>query len=188
MKLATVVRLCCVLVAATFLAAPALAEKIPNPAYEQWSKFKPGAFATYENETVAMGNTTKMEITMKLVELTPEKAVIETSTKMHMGGQVMEMPGQKSDIPAMMEKVEMPAGQELPAGETTEGTATIEAAGKSFNCKTVTTVMTMGETKTRSEVWTSDEVPGGLVKLTATTEGAMSSSSTQILKAFSTGD
>jgi len=176
---------CCAFASLFLLASVANAEKIANPAYDQWAKFKPGAFAKHEGETVAMGNANKMTMMAKLVELTDEKAVVESTTSMS----GMDMPPQKMELTKMMEKVEMPKveGQEMPKPDTREGEERLDIAGKSLKCKTIETMMKMGDINVTSKVWMSDEVPGGMVKMESKTDGAMASTTTQKLTEFSAG-
>jgi len=81
-------------------------EMVDNPQYAGWSKFKPGTSVKYSQNTVAMGQTTDGEITMTLVAITPEKATIETKMAMTMSGKKMDMPPQKLDLPAKVNKTE----------------------------------------------------------------------------------
>src|SRR5512146_2882612 len=82
----------------------AMAEQIDNPQYASWSKFKPGTSITRKAEVDVNGQKMATETTTTLVEVTPEKAVIENKTSMP----GMDMPGQKMDIPAKIEKPAAP--------------------------------------------------------------------------------
>src|SRR5688572_24967322 len=82
------------------------AEKIDNPAYKSWAKFKAGTTVTLKTESDMAGTKSDMETTTTLVELTADKAVVETKMSMNAGGQKMDMPAQKTDVPAKMDKIE----------------------------------------------------------------------------------
>ena len=54
----------------------------------------------------------------------------------------------------------------------------VEIAGKSYNAKTTETTMDSNGSKTTSKTWTSDEMPGGRIKMESTTTGTMDSKTT----------
>ena len=56
-------------------------ELVDNPVYQSWAKGKPGTTVTLSQEIIAMGSMRRMDMTSKLVELTPAKAVVETTSK-----------------------------------------------------------------------------------------------------------
>jgi hypothetical protein len=181
------------LAAALSVCSPALAEKVKNPEFEMWSKFKPGAMSKLQGTTEAGGQKSAQTITTKLVEANTEKCVVETTVSMEVGGQKMDMPAQKREVPAMMENVAAPAapgdapapGAKKPDVKTSEETVTV--GGKSVKC--VVTEMTSEQSgmKIAAKTWTSTDVPGGVVKMESKTTGAMESTTTQELKEFSTG-
>lgn len=160
------------------LAAVARAEKVANPSYEQWSKFKVGAFAKLESDIVAQGMTTKTTTTTKLVELTPDKAVLEITTSMLVMGQKMDQPVQKIDVPAQIEKA-ADAPADKPKVNT--GEETVKVAGKDIKATWTETETTMGGMTIKAKTWTSPEVPGSVVKMTSVGSGAMASNTTTTL-------
>jgi hypothetical protein len=148
-------------------AAPAT-KKIDNPTYASWAKFKVGTSTTYVTETVAQGQTAKMTATHKLVELTAEKAVIETSMKTEAAGQSFTMPTQRRDE---LKILEVPTGTEAtqPKPEIKLGTGDVTTPAGTFSCQwTETTVAMAGMTNT-SKIWQSESVPGGMVKMESST-------------------
>jgi hypothetical protein len=145
------------LLAAVALLAGGVREDMDNPQYKAWSKCKPGAFVKFKMTTEVAGTKTESEMTTKLVELSAEKAVVETA--MVFGGNAL--PGAKQEIPAKIKKVEGQANVEKPK----EGEEEIEVAGKKVKAKWVESTIDAGGTKTVSKVWMSDEVPGGTVKV-----------------------
>ena len=149
------------------------AEDVDNPEYVQWSKFKVGSFVTMKMETETGGNKTEMENTTTLVELTKEKAVIETKGHMMMGGNKIDIPANKREIPAKVKKAEGGKGE---GPKAKEGNEEIEVGGKKVKCKTVEADTEASGMKTHSKTWMCEEIPGHVAKMESHSEGAMKSS------------
>jgi hypothetical protein len=167
-----------------------LAEKIANPEYELWSKFKAGAMSKVEGKTVAAGQESKQTITTKLLEITPEKAVVEVTMEMEVAGQKMPMPAQKRDVPAKIDNaaIQNPAeAPNAPKPEMKESEETVTVAGKTLKCKVVETTSEQNGMKVVAKAWTSAEVPGQLVKTETKTTGPVESTTTMSLVEFSAG-
>jgi hypothetical protein len=64
------------------------------------------------------------------------------------------------------------------AQNPTTGTDTVVVAGKSLDCKTMEIETDNAGSKVKTKTWTSDQVPGFLVKRVSTSTGAMSSTTT----------
>ncbi len=180
--------LACCAAALCMMSGVAMAEKIKNPEYEMWAKFKVGAMAKIEGKTIAAGQESKQVIVNKLLELSADKAVVETTVEMEMMGQKMAMPPQKRDVPAEVEKVNIdPKNGPAPTAESKTSEETITAAGKSFDCKVTETTFEQAGSKSVAKMWACPDVPGGMVKTEAKTTGSMESTSTMTLIEFSTG-
>lgn len=176
-------RIAFVFVCAFAFVAVARAEQIDNPAYKKWSAYKPGTWVKHKTTADMAGQKTENEMTTKLVEVTPDKAVIEIAMSMTVGGQKMDMPAQKQEVPAKIEKPAAPAA-DAPKADVKEGEEEVTVAGKTFKCKTTETTMKQGNNTTKSKVWMSDDVPQGMVKMQSSTEGDMKMSSNMELVAF----
>lgn len=150
----------------------ARAEKIDNPEYKNWSQFKVGSSVTMKMVTEASGMKTEMEQTTTLVELTGDKAVLETKGKMVVSGNTMDMPASKRDVPAKVDN--QPAG-EGKKPEMKESEEEISVGGGKVKCKKIETTTESNGMKTASKVWTCNDVPGGTVKMEADTTGAATS-------------
>jgi len=160
-----------------------------NPAYTQWAKFKPGTSTTITMSSDAGGQTSKTETKSTLAEVTADKVVVEVAMSMEAAGQKMDMPAQKMDIPKKMDA--QPAATpdakpdpNTPKADTKTSDESCTVPAGTFKCKCVQSTMDVGGNKTVSKVWTSDEVPGGMVKMEATTDGPMKSVTKSELKAF----
>ena len=163
------------------------AEQIENPQYKAWAKYKPGTTVTLKTETDMGGNKADMETTTTLSDLTAEKAVVETKMTMVAAGQKMEMPANKMDIPAKIDKVVDVAATmpDAPKADVKESTETLDIAGQKIKCKCVETKTTKDGTTSVAKVWTSEEVPGGLVKMDSTMDGTMKGTTKMIVTALS---
>jgi phosphomevalonate kinase len=159
---------------AAFALAPAAraGEMVDNPEYKMWSGFKAGSSVTMKMVTEASGMKTEMEQTTTLLEISGDKAVLETKGKMVVSGNAMDMPAQKRDVPAKVEKV---AGGEGKAPEVKESNEEVSVGGKSLKCKKTESTSESNGMKTTSMVWMSDEIPGGTAKMESSTTGAATS-------------
>jgi hypothetical protein len=160
-----------------------------NPGYTQWAKYKPGTCTTVAMTSDAGGQSSKMETKSTLAEVTPDKVVIDVVTSMEAGGQKMDMPAQKMEIKKAMDATPAPDAEtqkQIDAAKANSKTSdeTVTVAGGTFKAKLTESSMEANGMKTTSKVWTSDEVPGGMVKMEATTDGAMKSTTKSELKSF----
>jgi hypothetical protein len=153
------------------------AEQVANPAYAHWSSFKVGSSVTLNGE-MKMNNPAAanmppatMTMTRKLVELTPEKAVVEVTVSMKAMGRDMNQPAKRMDIPAKVDadKVDetgMFSDPEMKDAKTDvkKGEEEIDVLGKKLKCKWVECTVTKGKMTMHVKAWASDEIPGGLVQ------------------------
>lgn len=159
-------------------AARAAGEEVANPAYDAWSKFKPGATTRVAGSTKTMGMETTLEINTKLLEVAADKVTLEVSASITMNGNKMDQPAQKQEVKAKVQKEDIPA----PAGEEQ-----ITVDGKTYNCKVYALTRTQEGTTISAKSWMSDEVPGGVVRVESRTEGAVVSDTRFELKEYSAG-
>jgi hypothetical protein len=172
---------------ADLAASPEGGEKIDNPMYTQWSKFKVGAWVRHRDETDMGGMKNSSKRTTKLVEKTAEKLVIEMTMPPPAPG--VEIPPQRMEIEAKVDKMEPPPTEPTEPEqkpEVKEGEETIEVAGRKVKCKTWETTLATADMKSRSKTWMSDEVPGGLVKAENVMEKPMAGTSTTVVEDFKT--
>ncbi len=147
---------------------PTATETKPAAPKHPWSSFKVGSYVAMKTSTVmemaGKKNTTATEMKMTLVDLSADKATLETE---------MTVMGQKSKT-----KTELPLtvtvkpSAATPAGVTPKtGTETITVAGKSMNCKWTEIEMESNGNKVTTKSWMSEEVPGFVVKSVSSTKG-----------------
>ncbi|HNW36908.1 MAG TPA: hypothetical protein PKM25_18350, partial [Candidatus Ozemobacteraceae bacterium] len=84
-------RFACILMAVLAAATVFAADMVDNPSYAAWSKFKIGTELKYKQVSEVANMKTESEITYKLVELTPEKAVVEMGGAFIKFGQFFSM-------------------------------------------------------------------------------------------------
>jgi hypothetical protein len=164
--------------------AAADAETIDNPHYVHWSKFKVGTWVRHKN-TSGEGGSAKVSIwTTKLVELTKDKAVLETELREAYGDGWLASKPTRLDVLA---KIEKPAPEEPdPESPITrkEGEETLEIAGRKIKCKTVLETIDSVKMKVWSKTWRSDDVPGQVVKSEEKQEKPTAYHGTRVLEDF----
>jgi hypothetical protein len=147
-------------------------EMVDNPTYKSWAKQKVGTAVTHEQSTAAgAAGTFKSTLTSKLLEVNEDKAVVEISVKLDIAG-APAPPAQKQNILAKIKKSQLGIG-EIPEGMKAEakekGKEKVSAGGKSYECKVMEFTAEGNGVKSKGKSWTSEEVPGSLVKMESTT-------------------
>jgi hypothetical protein len=143
---------------AALLLAVGAQEKIDNPQYALWKSFKPGSWVKHKMVMDAGGRVVETEATSTLVEVTPDKVVLEHKTVMNMAGRKMEMPANKMEVPSKIEKKE---GQKAPSEK--EEDVTVD--GKTYKCKSMEWEQTADKGQPmKGKGWVCTDVPGGVVK------------------------
>lgn len=135
-----------------------------------WGSFKVGSYVVTKSTTEVAGRKMSTEMKTTLTALTADKATIEIATTV-MGNTsktTTDMPLTAAAAPAAGGSASTPTAEV----KSTEETVTV--AGKSLKCK-VTTATVGG---TESTTWTSEEVPGFMVKSVSKTTGAAASQTT----------
>jgi hypothetical protein len=143
--------------AAALSLCPAQEETEANPEYAAWSKQKPGAWVKWTVETTGAMKLTS-ELTLKLRELTPEKAVLEEKTVLASGG---EPHAGTRVVPAKIRKGATAEGEKVAVQK--EGEEPLTIRGKEMKCKWVELRLTERQGRT-IKIWRSDEVVGGVAK------------------------
>lgn len=163
----------------------ALAQNVPNPMYSAWMKFKPGATATYSGESRTLGIDATIETTIKLVNVASDKVTIEVRRKVTSGSDTVEQPATTETIQAVL-----PASIAMAADPDEE----IEVNGRKYKCRVFRAQQVESADGKKvdlglvSRTWLSEEVPGGIVRVDARTEGAIGLSTSLTLKSMNTGE
>jgi hypothetical protein len=176
------------------LAVPAVQadDKVDSPIYKHWAKFKPGAFSVVKTIRSAKGIKAEITATTTLKEVTPEKVVVELQIVTLGSEEKMEMVPRKQAYPARIEKDEARKMEDPKKGDKVEnaevldveqGKEEIKVGDKKIKCKWLETRSKQDDQTAVTKVWTSDEVPGQVVKMVVTTKGgAEMTSETSLLK------
>jgi len=152
----------CAMVLVVVAAAAARAEQVEDPRYAAWKDYAIGSSASYETETAAGGQKMLFESTHKLLEKADDHVTVEVTTSYTIDGAKHSVPPQKQNIAAKSEKKNV-------AEKESED---VKAAGKTYTCKVYEvkeTTPTNGKEVT-AKVWVSKDVPGGMVKMEASTD------------------
>ena len=167
-------RACSFVVLAVFCCALSMAgaeELVDNPVYKNWSKFKPGAYVKMKSVTKVSGQETTVDMTQKLIEVTPEKVVIEVTTAFK--SSEYEMPANTSSIDQMAKVDKSMLPENNPDIKVIEkADDKVEVAGKSLSAKRTKSEININNMATVTEVWECDEIPGGTAKMNASTKAA----------------
>jgi hypothetical protein len=149
-------------------------EMVDNPHYLTWAKHKPGTEVQLDLKTDIAGQQMVTNITQKLVEVSPEQAVVESVATMNIPGLPTKPQTQKHIFAAKVakseaEKVNLPPGGE---GETKDlGTEKVEAGGKTYECKVSEFTGKVQGSDAKGKQWRTTEIPGGLVKMDSASGG-----------------
>jgi len=157
-------------------ASVAAGADIDNPEYQRWSAFKPGAFVKFKMVSEASGTKTEMAQTVKLVEVSPTRAVVEVV--MVAGGQTL--PAQKRDVPAKVKSEPAGDAKAAKAAKPAEGSEDLEVGGKKVKTTWVESTVETGGNKTVAKVWQAKGVPGGTVKMESRTTGAVTAKTSMV--------
>jgi hypothetical protein len=146
-----------------------------NPYYKYWSKSKVGSSVELKETTKipAMNKGEEAEeevklISHKLVELTAEKAVVETTvTEGEVFGFVQSAPT-KHIYPAKMNKDVL---EDLLKETGAKGTeSTVKVGDKELKALLITGTTKKGDEEVEFKIWLTDEVPGGITRRVRTTK------------------
>lgn len=162
--------LSCALFLSVWVTAAAGAEMVDNPVYQSWAKHQPGTSVTQKVDMNMTSMTMSQDATQKLISVTPEKVVVETSISMDVGGQKKETSA-KQDIPAKVEKGREYLPPNVKGTYKELGNDKIEVGGKSYDCVAAEFTGETPQGKVQGKTWRTPEIPGMMAKLEMTIEG-----------------
>lgn len=163
-------------------------EKVENPLYTTWAKFKPGTSITYQMDTAFGAQSTSAKQVQTLKSVSDDKVVVEMQSVVEAAGQTIKTPAVPLEYLAKVPQGQIdpkfnPDGN--PALDVKKGTETIEVAGKSLKCEWIEAKGKTPQGEVETKTWFSDEVPGRLVK-SVTGLKAVNSTTTMTLVEFKT--
>lgn len=151
----------------------------PNPPYTNWSAFKVGTTATVKQTVIdksgddpnSIDATARPEyppvhmLTYRLVQLTPEKAVVELrQTDIEANSETEHAPVRITYPAKISKKFASQVLSKEKVGNFKEEEEAVEVAGKKIECHKVHSEIKVGDETSIATIWHSDSIPGGLVK------------------------
>jgi hypothetical protein len=143
--------------------APAQAEMVDSLLYQSWRSHKLGAKVMVRNETSAQGMSLVQNITYTLLEITPDKAVIEMAVQTSMRGFVNETKA-KQEIAARIDSTEQNLPVGLKGSVKQVGTETVDVNGKKVNCKVYEFTGQGPQGTATGKAWQTIDIPGNFAK------------------------
>jgi hypothetical protein len=147
-------------------------EMIANPAYTHWSVFKVGTTVTRREKVKFPADseegqrypdhTLVKDISYKLLEVTPAKAVVEVIESEYGRGMIEESAPFKISYLAKMKKGLASNKENFTKHKEEE--VEIKILDKTYKATLVDTLHKNGPLTRAHKVWLSDEIPGGILK------------------------
>ncbi|HVP12839.1 MAG TPA: hypothetical protein VMV94_16820 [Phycisphaerae bacterium] len=184
--------LCGVFVCGLAASAAQADDKVDSPIYKHWAKFKPGAYSELRTERTAKDVKAEISTMTILREVTPEKIVIVVrAVTLSKEGEIT-IPPKRQEFPAKVEKADADKMGDPKKGDKIDDAEVLDVkqsedeikfGDEKIKCKLLETKSKQGEQTTTTKAWTSDEVPGQIVKMEVTLEGpAEMTSKTSLVK------
>lgn len=151
-------------------------EWVENPVFTAWARVKPGARITQSSETTMGGQILRSEMRQSLIEVKPEKVVIEIQMTVSIAGQSRSGPPTVREFPPRV-----PKGMELLPADV-RGTwkevhrETLTIAGRDFDCTVYEFTSERPAAgrnpalRSTGTMWVSPDMPGHLVRQVSSVE------------------
>ena len=145
-------------------------EIVENPFYLAWVKYKPGTTVEFELKTDAVGQQMTTHITQRLVEVSPEKVVVDVEARIDVPG-IPNPPQPQKQTKTFLPGV--PKSEALRSlrppgavGDPIDAAAeTVHAAGKEIACTVTEFPGHNGTGEGKAKAWRSPQIPGGMVRM-----------------------
>ena len=162
------------LVLFSLLCVPSLraAEMVDNPRYAAWAKYKPGSNVSVTQE-LGGGNGGKGMTNLiieRLLDVTPEKAMVEYAITLQMGS-AKHTSKRNVDIPAKVEKGHEELAPDVTGTTKEAGSEKVTIGEKTYDCKIIEFTGESKRGKASGKVWKTPEIPGGVAKTETHLEG-----------------
>jgi len=154
-------------------------ELVENPEYASWAKFKKGTSVTMKSTSIVGKMTTEVIVTEKLIEVGPEKLVLESTALEKNKDKDFKREPMKRDVsktmplPKGLKKEDLLAGK--PPGTSAEGSETLKFGELELKVTWYKYGADVDGTKVEGKRWVSDKVPGNIAKSEMTTTGVFAS-------------
>jgi hypothetical protein len=150
--------ICGTLLAFSFVAKADQPAQVDNPLFLNWSKYNVGSSETLDANINAGSMQMQFEAQYALAEKADDHVTVNISITMNMMGQTHTSSHQQT----YAAKIDQGNAQQVGEENVTDG------SGKSWDCK-VWEVKGMEKEGDTVKVWSNDGIPGGVVKMNATT-------------------
>ncbi len=151
-----------IMLAAITPAVQAEDELVDNPLYKHWAQFKPGSYSVLRTYFDASGKVIQSRIRQTLLKVTPTEVIITKKPGMMREEQWVDMVEHKVKIPARITPEE--AAKQEPENTAGEGEEELDIAGQKLQTHWVALDTLFARVQKNSKIWTSEEVPGRVVK------------------------
>ena len=151
---------------AHFAAAPAAgAEPVDNPVYVAWAKCKPGTTVTSVLVLERGGQPTRVTASTALVEITPERASLDTKVTAPDGTESVR----KGEIAARVEADAVYNLQNIPGLTRRDaGKEDFKIDGVTYSCRVIELTGELQGAQVKATVLECLDVPGAIARMTAT--------------------
>jgi hypothetical protein len=147
-------------------------EMVDNPVYKHWAAFKVGTTVTRREKVKLPADSEEGQIqpeqtlvkdnVYKLLEVTPQKVVVEVTEMEHGRGSIQESAPFKLIYFSHMRKGLGTPKESFEKHKQED--VEVEVHGKMYKATVVETTQKIGPVTKYQKVWLSDEVPGGIIK------------------------
>jgi hypothetical protein len=124
--------------------------------YKTWSACKVGSWIKLKTDIEKASGTGTAEQTTTLVDVTPGKLILEQTGTVTAKGKTTTLP---------VQKLEVTPAEDAGGKVVKKGDEELSIAGKKLKCHWEQIDIEGDGQKSSSKVWTSPDVPGGLVKM-----------------------
>ena len=142
--------------------APAQDEMEDNFEYKAWAKVKPGSWVKWSSETNTGAMKMTSDITWRLKELAADKAVVEETTSVNLGGKMPTEHTSLRTVPAKIKKGTTADGAKVEPSKFGDEELTIK--GRAIKCHWEELKLT-GQARGTMKIWRTDEIVGGAARI-----------------------
>lgn len=153
----------------------AVGEKVDNPLYQHWAKFKPGSYATLRTVSEAFGRKNETVVTVTLKQVSAESVLVMKRTLVSSGDRSVPRKPVLEEHLAKITPAELK--KQGPQGKLAEGDEEIEIAGKKFKTHWVRTKTELDPITVETQRWLCEDVPGRVVKVVSKAKGPIQAES-----------
>ncbi|HLY10685.1 MAG TPA: hypothetical protein VKW04_15390 [Planctomycetota bacterium] len=154
-----------------------------NPEYKAWSPFPTGAWVRHRQVEDSAGLLMEWEITTRLLDCTPEKAVLGIETVRIVYGSRSEFHRDRREIPACVARDRDP--DRADDRDLREGEEVVKVGHEDLPCRWVEVCEMTRSGKSISKTWSCPRIPGEIVNMESRLESSAPVRRTTTLQAWS---